>query len=73
MSIKLTLEQWNDFTTHYGSEMYKDKLTAKTRISDEDPEYLEIIFGQGINYTGYDLVEEYLTVINQPTKGEPNG
>ena len=48
MSIKLTLEQWYDFTGKYGAEMYKDKLTSKTRISDEDPSYIEIIFGQGL-------------------------
>tara|TARA_Y100001951_G_C11161683_1_gene195138 strand:+ start:127 stop:342 length:216 start_codon:yes stop_codon:yes gene_type:complete len=70
MSIKLTLDQWNDFTGKYGAEMYKDKLTSKTRISDEDPNYIEIIFGQGCNHTGYDLVEEYLTNINQQNKGE---
>ena len=70
MSIKLTQEQWNDFTYHYGSEMYKDKLTARPKVSKEDPNYLVITFGQGCNYTGYDLVEEYLSVINQQPKGE---
>ena len=27
---------------------------------DEDPDYIEIICGQGIDYSGYDLIEEFL-------------
>ena len=39
--------------------MYRDKLAVRSRPSDEDAKYVEVIFGHGCNYSGYDLVEEF--------------
>jgi hypothetical protein len=50
--------------------MYKDKLICRARKSDEDPNYVEVIFGQGMNHTGYDLVEKYLYEKQLANKGE---
>jgi|TARA_Y100000361_G_C11110080_1_gene317064 hypothetical protein len=52
--------------------MYKDKLACRVKKSQENPDYVEIIFGLGINHNGYDLVEEYLLQNNQSNKGEQN-
>jgi hypothetical protein len=52
--------------------MYKDKLICRARKSDEDPNYVEVIFGLGMNHTGYDLVEKYLYEKQLANKGEQN-
>lgn len=72
MSIQLKKSDWEEFTSLYGSEMYKDKLICRARKSDEDPNYVEVIFGQGMNHTGYDLVEKYLYEKQLSNKGEQN-
>ena len=51
---------WREFLLQYGMKMYSDKISITTRPSDEDPDYIEIICGQGIDYSGYDLIEEFL-------------
>jgi hypothetical protein len=51
---------WQEFLLQYGMKMYSDKISITTRPSDEDPDYIEIICGQGIDYSGYDLIEEFL-------------
>lgn len=72
MSIHLKQTQWEDFSSKYSSTMYKDKLACRVKKSQENPDYVEIIFGLGINHNGYDLVEEYLLQNNQSNKGEQN-
>jgi|TARA_R110000824_G_scaffold24429_3_gene86045 hypothetical protein len=69
--ITMKKDKWQHFTSLYGEEMYKDKLTHRTRQCDEDPNSIEITFGQGIEHNGYNLVEEYLTFIKN--QGKTNG
>tara|TARA_Y100000817_G_C16750860_1_gene496936 strand:- start:94 stop:249 length:156 start_codon:yes stop_codon:yes gene_type:complete len=45
--------------------MYKDKLRCSVIPSEDNAAYVEVIFGQGINHTGYDLVEQFQTLSNQ--------
>ena len=63
--VKLTKRDWDRFTAVYGEEMYRDKLRCNVIASKDDAAYVEVIFGQGINHTGYDLVEEFQTLSNQ--------
>lgn len=63
--ITMKKDQWEHFAGLYGEDMYRDKLSHRSRQCDEDPDSIEIIFGQGIEHNGYDLVEEYLTFIAQ--------
>tara|TARA_B100000242_G_C42957530_1_gene444088 strand:- start:412 stop:624 length:213 start_codon:yes stop_codon:yes gene_type:complete len=57
--VKLSKQEWEKFCSLYGEEMYRDKLAVRSRPSDEDAKYVEVIFGHGCNYSGYDLVEEF--------------
>tara|TARA_B100000513_G_C11821872_1_gene159301 strand:+ start:61 stop:336 length:276 start_codon:yes stop_codon:yes gene_type:complete len=63
--VKLTKRDWDRFTAVYGEDMYKDKLRCSVIPSEDNAAYVEVIFGQGINHTGYDLVEQFQTLSNQ--------
>ena len=49
----------------YGEDMYRDKLRCNVIASKDNAAYVEVIFGQGINHTGYDLIAEFQQLSNQ--------
>ena len=63
--VKLTKRDWDRFTAVYGEDMYRDKLRCNVIASKDNAAYVEVIFGQGINHTGYDLIAEFQQLSNQ--------
>ena len=57
--LRLSKQEWGKFYTLYGGEMYKDKLPMTARVCEEDPDYMNIYFGQDCDHNGYDLYEEF--------------
>ncbi len=63
--VKLTKRDWDRFTAVYGEDMYRDRLRCSVTASQDNAAYVEVIFGQGINHTGYDLIEEFQQLTTQ--------
>ena len=63
--VKLTKKEWESFTAVYGEEMYRDRLRCSVIPSEDNAAYVEVIFGQGIDHTGYDLIEEFQQLTTQ--------
>lgn len=57
--VKLLKHEWEKFCSLYSADMYRDKLGHRTRVSDEDNRFVEVIFSSGCNYSGYDLLAEF--------------
>lgn len=57
--VTLSKKEWAKFTAVYGEVMYKDKLACSVIPSKDNDAYVEITFGQGMDHTGYDLVEDF--------------
>ena len=64
--LRLSKQEWGKFYTLYGGEMYKDKLPMTARVCKEDPDYMNIYFGQGCDHNGYD---DHALVKNSYNKG----
>tara|TARA_Y100001978_G_C23679203_1_gene428090 strand:- start:1515 stop:1727 length:213 start_codon:yes stop_codon:yes gene_type:complete len=57
--LRVSKQEWGKFYTLYGAEMYRDKLPMTAKVCEEDPDYMNVSFGEGCNLNGYDLYEEF--------------